>query len=203
MGWVGCDMALRSGWHCIRRDCAVALEANTHTRILGGGRLSECAQGYSVTDTHEKREAFRSSIDVAFKVAAPSVPPHSRAHAHARSHTYPRRTRCTHHAHSRTLSHAHSHNAITHHLRSLPPPRHRHQRPGAASAQSGRIHIVREWAHPCHICSGPGLTPATSAQGLGWPRCHICPQTWRACVSGVLREVVLELARTARSAVCD
>ena len=25
----------------------------------------------------------------------------------------------------------------------------------------------RDWAHPCHICTGTGLTPATSAPGLG------------------------------------
>ena len=27
-------------------------------------------------------------------------------------------------------------------------------------------HLHREWAHPCHICAGTGLTPATSAPGL-------------------------------------
>jgi hypothetical protein len=28
-------------------------------------------------------------------------------------------------------------------------------------------HLHRDWAHPCHICTGTGLTPATSAPGLG------------------------------------
>ena len=30
-------------------------------------------------------------------------------------------------------------------------------------------HLRRDWAHPCHICAGTGLTPATSAPGLGSP----------------------------------
>jgi hypothetical protein len=28
-------------------------------------------------------------------------------------------------------------------------------------------HLHRDWAHPCHICTGTGLTPATSAPALG------------------------------------
>jgi hypothetical protein len=45
-------------------------------------------------------------------------------------------------------------------------------------------HLHRVRAHPCHICTGTGLTPATSAPGLGSPLphlhrdwahpCHIC-----------------------------
>jgi hypothetical protein len=40
------------------------------------------------------------------------------------------------------------------------------------SSPSGRLlpilpHLRRDWAHPCHICAGTGLTPATSAPGLG------------------------------------
>ena len=48
-------------------------------------------------------------------------------------------------------------------------------------------HLHRDWAHPCHICcagtgltpchicTGTGPTPATSAApGLGSPPCHIC-----------------------------
>jgi hypothetical protein len=27
-------------------------------------------------------------------------------------------------------------------------------------------HLHRDWAHPCHICAGTGLTAATSAPGL-------------------------------------
>ena len=30
-------------------------------------------------------------------------------------------------------------------------------------------HLHRDWVHPCHICTGTGLTPATSAPGLGFP----------------------------------
>ena len=30
-----------------------------------------------------------------------------------------------------------------------------------------RIHLSQDWAHPGHICTGTGLTPPTSAPGLG------------------------------------
>ena len=30
-------------------------------------------------------------------------------------------------------------------------------------------HLRRDWAHPAHICTGTGLTPAPSAPGLGSP----------------------------------
>ena len=30
-------------------------------------------------------------------------------------------------------------------------------------------HLRRDWAHPCHICAGTGLTPATFTLGLGSP----------------------------------
>ncbi len=33
-----------------------------------------------------------------------------------------------------------------------------------------------DWAYPCHICAGTGLTPATSAPGLRSP-CHTCTRT--------------------------
>jgi hypothetical protein len=33
-------------------------------------------------------------------------------------------------------------------------------------------HRHRDWAHPCHIGTGTGLTPATSAPGLGSPLPH-------------------------------
>jgi hypothetical protein len=42
----------------------------------------------------------------------------------------------------------------------------------------GRAHTVlfpTDWAHPCHICTDTGLTPATSAPGLG--SCHVCTRT--------------------------
>ena len=47
-----------------------------------------------------------------------------------------------------------------------------HGADGAASAPGlgsplPRLH--RDWAHPCHICIGTGLTPATSASGRGSP----------------------------------
>ena len=40
-----------------------------------------------------------------------------------------------------------------------------------AHAGSGRGagHLHKTWAYPCHICTRIGLTPATSAQGLGSP----------------------------------
>ena len=48
-------------------------------------------------------------------------------------------------------------------------------------------HRSAAWAHPCHICNKTGLTPPTSAPGLGSPlphlhrdlahRCHICTGT--------------------------
>jgi E3 ubiquitin-protein ligase UBR3 len=41
----------------------------------------------------------------------------------------------------------------------------------------GSLH--RDWAHPCHICTGTALTPATSAPGLGSANpAHICTGTW-------------------------
>ncbi len=30
-------------------------------------------------------------------------------------------------------------------------------------------HLRRDWAHPCHIGAGTGLTPPTFAPGLGSP----------------------------------
>jgi hypothetical protein len=34
-------------------------------------------------------------------------------------------------------------------------------------------HLRRDWAHRCHICTGTGLTAATSALGLGSPLPHL------------------------------
>jgi hypothetical protein len=34
-------------------------------------------------------------------------------------------------------------------------------------------HLRRDWAHPAHICAGTGITPATSAPGLGSPPPHL------------------------------
>jgi hypothetical protein len=39
-----------------------------------------------------------------------------------------------------------------------------------ATPQSRRGKGCSNWAHPCHICAGTGLTLATSAPGLGSPR---------------------------------
>ncbi len=33
--------------------------------------------------------------------------------------------------------------------------------------RASRPHLHRDWAHPAHICTGTGLTPATSAPGPG------------------------------------
>ena len=53
---------------------------------------------------------------------------------------------------------------------------------------SGVPHLHRDWARPCHTCTGTLLSRATSAPGLGpplphlhrdWARpCHICTGTW-------------------------
>ena len=64
--------------------------------------------------------------------------------------------------------------------------------------------LRRDWAHPCHlcagtvphpchICAGTGLTPATSAPGLGsllprlrrdWAHsCHVCAGMWLTLVA--------------------
>ncbi len=37
---------------------------------------------------------------------------------------------------------------------------------GQGQGWSG-AHLRRDWAHPAHICAGTGLTPPTSAPGLG------------------------------------
>jgi hypothetical protein len=34
-------------------------------------------------------------------------------------------------------------------------------------------HLHRDWARPCHICTGTGLAPPTSAPGLGSPLPHL------------------------------
>ena len=47
------------------------------------------------------------------------------------------------------------------------PAVHRHHRP----------HLHRDWAHPCHICTGTGLTPVHICTGTGARPCHICAGT--------------------------
>ena len=41
------------------------------------------------------------------------------------------------------------------------------------AAAPPRLHLRRDCAHRCHICTGTGLTPATSAPGLGSPLPHL------------------------------
>ena len=48
------------------------------------------------------------------------------------------------------------------------PPPHLHRERDWAQPPP---HLHRDSAHRCHICAGTGLTPATSAPGLGQPRC--------------------------------
>ena len=44
---------------------------------------------------------------------------------------------------------------------------------GALGLGSPLPHLRRDWAHPCHICAGTGLSPATSAPGPGsMPHSH-------------------------------
>ncbi len=48
-------------------------------------------------------------------------------------------------------------------------------------------HLRRDWAHPSHICTGTGLTPATSTPGLGSPLPHLrrdCAGARRATAEG-------------------
>ena len=46
-------------------------------------------------------------------------------------------------------------------------------RPGQPGVALRMPHLRRGWARPCHICTGTGLTPPTSALGLGSPRPHL------------------------------
>jgi hypothetical protein len=46
---------------------------------------------------------------------------------------------------------------------------------------SPQPHLHRDWAHPCHICTGTGLTPATSTTGL----CPPLPLLLRDCARPV------------------
>jgi hypothetical protein len=38
-------------------------------------------------------------------------------------------------------------------------------------------HLHRDWARPCHICTGTWLTPAHICTGTGLAPCHICTGT--------------------------
>jgi hypothetical protein len=71
-------------------------------------------------------------------------------------------------------------------------------------------HLHWDWARPCHVCTGTGLNPATSAPGLGsilprlhrdWAHpCHICTGT-RAFPNRPARLVPRPLASAVRAAV--
>ncbi len=52
-------------------------------------------------------------------------------------------------------------------------------------AANPRPHLRRDWAHPAHICAGTGLTPPTSAPGLGSPRPHLRRDRATARTAGV------------------
>ncbi len=54
----------------------------------------------------------------------------------------------------------------------------------ARAEQALQPYLHWDWAHPCHICAGTGLIPATSAPRLGWraqsrhcSHSHICTGT--------------------------
>jgi hypothetical protein len=56
--------------------------------------------------------------------------------------------------------------------------RHAPRQRQRARALFGSVpHLRRDWVHPAHICTGTGLTPATSASGLGPTRPHL-HQDW-------------------------
>jgi hypothetical protein len=53
-------------------------------------------------------------------------------------------------------------------------------------------HLLQNWAHPCHICTGVGLTPAKHLrlphlqQSWAHPApCHICTGARMRCASHV------------------
>ena len=57
----------------------------------------------------------------------------------------------------------------------VPPHTHAGNRPrcGSRATAPGLPHLHQDWAHACHICTRTGLTPATSAPGLGSPLPHL------------------------------
>jgi hypothetical protein len=67
------------------------------------------------------------------------------------------------------------HTLLTHPLRRLGSPLAPMYTPvtSAPGLGSPLSHLRRDWAHPCHICTGTGLAPATSALGLGSPLPHL------------------------------
>jgi hypothetical protein len=80
----------------------------------------------------------------------------------------------------------------------LPPPRPATSAPALGSTWP---HLRRAWAHPCHICSGTGLTPAHICTWTHWTHpCrrpvadHPVPRLRRGC--GAWRSVRCRRART-------
>ena len=62
-------------------------------------------------------------------------------------------------------------------------------------------HLYRDWAHPCRICTGTGLTRAASAPGLGSPVPHLhrdwaCRARPSAGLSGRFRALWTSRQRT-------
>jgi hypothetical protein len=52
----------------------------------------------------------------------------------------------------------------------------------AISARLSPLPLLRrDWAYPCHICTGTGLAPTTSAPELGSPRPHLRRNWARPC----------------------
>jgi hypothetical protein len=51
-------------------------------------------------------------------------------------------------------------------------------------------HLHRDWAHPCHICTGTGFTPATSecagtaTNPCGWSAHRMALPAWRSSAAG-------------------
>ena len=139
---------------CLARALASAgTPARAHTAHRRGvsreptlgtrGTSARCASR-SCRDTMLSSERPESGMP-----ASHAIHTHTRAvHEHALS-----RTQARTHARARTRTRTHTH---AHTVNDLPHPcRLLHQ------------------AHPCHICAGTGLTPATSALGLGSPLPHL------------------------------
>ncbi len=64
-----------------------------------------------------------------------------------------------------------------------PVARWLHGRCRRRSVRSPRPHMHRVWAHPCHICTGTGLTRCHICAATGLTRCHICAATGLAAAA--------------------
>ena len=70
--------------------------------------------------------------------------------------------------------------------------------PTEQSGQAPQPHLHRGWAHPSCNCAEAGLTPATSAPGLGSPQPHL----HRGCAHAEHANTQSEAARQCRSTAC-